>query len=335
VGVHLFSGNTDLCTVFPAIKANQLNYPSIAAGALPGTQTITRTVTSVDNQPDNYKVAVTNPTGYKVTVSPDHIVIKPGKSASYTVTMTRTTAPLNAYEFGQLVWTDQRGHSVRSPISIQGVPLSAPSAVSGTGGTGSTGVPLTAGYNGTLNTTVTGLAKSTVTPATLDDAVPFDANNPAASSSTEEVDVTIPSGTALARFATYAEDYPAGTDVDVYVYQNVSGVLHLVGQSAGGTATETVTFRNPPAGANLVMFENAFDTGTAPTITAMPNVYLVPSSDASNLTVTPASQSVTLGNSANVTLNWSGLATGRWLGILNYNDGTNAIGSTIVSIDNH
>ena len=43
-------------------------------------------------------------------------------------------------------------------------------------------------------------------------------------------------------------------------------------------------------------------------------------------------QAVTLGHSADVTLNWSGLASGRWLGVLNYSDGTNAIGSTFVSI---
>ncbi len=66
----------------------------------------------------------------------------------------------------------------------------------------------------------------------------------------------------------------------------------------------------------------------------MPNVFLVPNTDAGNLTATPTSQSVTLGNPASVTLNWSGLASGRWLGIVNYNDGTNAIGSTLVSVDN-
>jgi hypothetical protein len=38
---------------------------------------------------------------------------------------------------------------------------------------------------------------------------------------------------------------------------------------------------------------------------------------------------------ATVTLGWSGLATGRYLGIENYGDGTSAIGSTLVSIDNH
>jgi hypothetical protein len=33
-----------------------------------------------------------------------------------------------------------------------------------------------------------------------------------------------------------------------------------------------------------------------------------------------------------VTLNWSGLASGRYLGNVNYDDGTNPIGSKLVSI---
>ena len=57
--------------------------------------------------------------------------------------------------------------------------------------------------------------------------------------------MTIPAGTPLARFATYADDYPAGTDVDIYVYKNNGGALQLVGRAPAGRATETVTFRNP------------------------------------------------------------------------------------------
>ena len=315
------------------IQADQLNYPSIAAGALPGTTTITRTVTNVDNLPGNYKVSVTNPTGYNVSVSPSHFVILPGRHVTYKVTITRTSAPLDAYEFGQLVWNDQRGHSVRSPISIQGVALAAPSEVSGSGASGSQDVSVAAGYNGTLTTSVQGMAKSTVTPETLDDTVAFNPNAPAASSSTERVDTVIPAGTAIARFSTYAEDYPAGTDVDVFVYRVVNGALQFVGQSASGSATETVTLSNPVAGATYAMFENAFAVPGA-TIDAMPNVFLVPDSASGNLTATPASQSVTLGNSATVTLNWSGLAAGRYLGVVNFGDGTNGIGSTLVSVNN-
>ena len=333
VGVHLFSGGQDVCDIVGSIQANQLNYPSIAAGALPGVQTITRTVTNVDSLPGNYKVQVTAPAGYSVAVSPSHFAINPGQSVSYTVSITRTTAPLDTYEFGQLVWQDQRGHSVRSPISIQGVALAAPSTASGTGASGSQQLSLTAGYDGTLNTSVQGLAQSTVTPATLDDAVAFNPNAPAISSSTERVDTTIPAGTVLARFATYAEDYPAGTDVDVYLYRvNTGGTLTLVAQSAGGSATESVTLSNPVAGRTYAMFINAFDVPGGGTISAKPNVFLVPNTDAGNLTATPASQSVTLGNPATVTLNWSGLASGRYLGLVNYDDGTGPIGSTLVSI---
>jgi hypothetical protein len=345
-GVNIgFSDGTTSCGRFGAIPPNQLNYPSIAAGALPGTQTIMRTVTDVDSPPspgnsaDHYTVQVTNPAGYNVTVSPTQFDIKPGQSVSYTVTITRTTAPLGVYRFGQLVWTDGtgkgHGHSVRSPISIQGVALSAPSAVSGTGATGSTTVPLTAGYDGTLNTTVQGLAKSTVTsiPLVQNSAHGFDTNNPATSDATGRVDTVIPAGTTVARFSTFAEDYPPGTDVDIFVYRQTSTGLLLRGSSSGSTASETVTINGPLVGATYVMFINVFDAGgNGNPLTVKPNVFLVPSTDSGNLTVTPASQSVTLGHSADVTLNWSGLASGRWLGILNYNDGTNAIGSTTVSI---
>ena len=342
VGVHLFSGNTDVCTVFPAIEANQLNYPSIAAGSLPGTQTITRTVTDVDtshgNSPDHYSVQVTSPAGYNVTVSPSQFTIRAGQSMTYTVSITRTNAPLNAYRFGQLVWTDG-DHSVRSPISIQGVALRAPSSVSGTGASGSQDVSLAAGYNGTLNATVQGLAKSSVTsiPLVENDAHPFNVNAPATSDATGRIDTPVPAGTPLARFATFGEDYPSNTDVDIFVYRVTASGLSFVGQSAGGTATETVTVKPPAAGATYALFVNVFAApgGNGSALTVLPNVFVVPNSNSGNLTVTPASQSVTLGNPASITLSWSGLASGRYLGRVNYDDGTSAIGSTLVSIDNH
>jgi hypothetical protein len=67
-------------------------------------------------------------------------------------------------------------------------------------------------------------------------------------------------------------------------------------------------------------------------VTAMPNTFVVPNAAPGNLTATPTSQSVTLGTPTTVNLNWSGLASGRWLGNVNYSDGTNTIGSTLVSI---
>jgi subtilisin family serine protease len=333
VGVHLSTSSGDVCDQVGSIQANQLNYASIAAGGLPGAETITRTVTNVDNSSDNYSVKVTNPPGYKVKVSPDHFVIKPDKTETYTVTITRTTAPLGTYEFGQIVWKDQRGHAVRSPISVKGVALSTPSAVSGTGASGSQALSLAPGYTGTLATSIAGLAQSSETemPLVVDPGAPFNANAPATSDATGRINVTVPAGTPLARFATFGEDYPDGTDIDIYVYKDSGGTLSLVGSSSGSTATETVTLNNPNG--NYALFVNAFASPTG-SVTAKPNVFVVPAASAGNLTATPASQAVTSGHAATVTLSWSGLASGRYLGIVTYSDGTNTIGRTLVSITN-
>jgi hypothetical protein len=334
VNIGLSDGSTS-CGRFGAIPANQLNYPSIAAGALPGTQTITRTVTDVSSLPgqgaDHYTAHVTNPDGYNVAVSPSQFTISPGQSVSYTVTLTRTTAPLNAYRFGQLIWTDGSGHSVRSPISVQGVALSAPPTASGSGASGTTPVTVTPGYNGTLTTSVQGLAQAVVTPsAPLVQDSAFNPNAPAASASVQRVDTVVPAGTAWARFATYDADYPAGTDIDVYVYR-ISGSSFVSRRVSGGSsAEESVTIKNPTAG-TYAMFIVAFNV-VGSTVTAKPNTFVVPDAAAGNLTATPTSQSVTLGTPTTVNLNWSGLASGRWLGNVNYSDGTSTIGSTLVSI---
>ena len=120
-------------------------------------------------------------------------------------------------------------------------------------------MPLTAGYNGTLNTSVKGLAQSTVThPRCTTTAHPFDANNPATSSRRTSVDVTVPAGTALARFATFAEDYPAGMDVDIFVYQNVGGTLHLSRPERRRERVGVGDVPQPASGRPTWLFVNVF-----------------------------------------------------------------------------
>jgi hypothetical protein len=54
---------------------------------------------------------------------------------------------------------------------------------------------------------------------------------------------------------------------------------------------------------------------------------------AGNLTASPGSATVTAGQQLPVTASWSGLAAGqRWLGLLGFTDGTNPVGSTILSV---
>jgi hypothetical protein len=333
IGIHLGDADgNDICDTTGAISGTDLNYPSISIGSLVGKQKVTRSVTNISKLIGIYFPKVVAPSGYTVSVSPSVLVVLPGKTAKYSVTITRTTGAFNSYAFGSVTWSDLLGHKVRSPIAVQSVPLAAPASASGTGTSGSTTVALRPGYTGTLSTAAYGLtADSGTNLALVQDVAGFDPANPKAGPGTGEVDVTVPAGTKLARFSTFASDYPDLTDVDLFVYSKAaSGALTLVGQSAGGTADESVDLT---AAGNYAVFVDLFANPAGGTLTVKEHQWLVPASNAGNLTATPASQSVTTGGSASVTVGWSGLTAGtRYLGVREYSDGTSVVGDTALSV---
>ncbi|MGW4793215.1 S8 family serine peptidase [Nonomuraea sp. NPDC004297] len=104
-----------------SFDASDLNVPSIAVGRLPGTQKVTRSVTNVGRATATYDAAVTGLDGVTAEVSPKRLTLRPGQTKSFTVTFTRSTAPMNAYVGGQLVWKN-REHSVRVPVIVRPVP---------------------------------------------------------------------------------------------------------------------------------------------------------------------------------------------------------------------
>ena len=325
------------CAGFPARDASDLNYPSIAVGDLAGTQTVTRTVTNITQRSSTYGVTVQAPPGFTATVSPATLVVPPHHSRSYTVTLTRTTAPLGQWSFGSLTWTDKdktkRGHSVRSPIAVRPVPFAAPPEVTLTGASGGATISPKVGYTGTLNTAVAGLVPATLNTFNLDTTGPnFNQNAPAAGPQVGLATVVIPASTSVARFATFDADYPANTDVDIFVYRLTGTGRAFVGSSAGGSAEEVFTINNP-APATYEVYVDLFAIASGTTMTVKVNHWLLPPGAAGNLTATPASQAVTTATAANITLNWSGLTAGvRYLGTLTYSDGTSNIGRTVVGV---
>ena len=336
IGVHLqMPDGSDVCNSVPVLAPNQLNYPSIAFGSLAGTGTVTRTVTNVRHRWAIYFADVKAPAGYKVKVDPPVILVRPGGTATFKVTVTRTTAAFGSYSFGSLSWRTWDGASVTSPIAVQSVALAAPSEVTGTGATGSAPIALRSGYTGTLNASPVGLVTDTVNPLSLtpDPSKPFDPANPATSGRTGRVDITVPAGTSLARFATFASDYAPGTDVDVFVYaEDGSGnILGEVGQSAGGTADEAVTVTDP---GTYAVFVDLFANPNPGALTVKLHDWIVPPTSAGNLTLAPASQAVTLGKPATVTASWTGLSPGsHYLGLVEFSDGTGALGATVIGVN--
>jgi hypothetical protein len=330
IGQLQLVGGADFCNQIGSIDPSDLNYPSISIGDLPGAQTITRTVTNVSKHPGLYLPVVTAPAGFKVKVSKPLLIVLPGKTATFKVTITRTTAAIGEWAFGSLTLKEfgTGHHVVTSPIAVRPLAISAPASVSGTGASGTSAASVKPGYTGTLSTTVGGLAASGVTDLTFTGFdTGFNQNAPAEGPGVKKVTVTVPAGTALARFATFDGDVPAGTDVDLFAYQ--SGTANQVGSSAGGTAEESITLS--VAGTYdiyVVMFAAA---GPIPVVRH--HAFVVPGTPAGNFTAAPASQSVTTGTPATVTFGWTGLAAGvRYLGVVGYSDGTTTLGQTIVSI---
>lgn len=305
------------CQRYGGMDPSDLNYPSIAIAGLAGSQTISRTVTNTSvDQASQYKPTLVLPAGFTGSVNVDKLTVPPLQSRTFKVTITRTTAPLGAWAFGSLTWTDKRGHSVRSSIALNPVAAAAPSEIAVAGASGTSAVTVTPGYTGTLTAAVAGLVPSQVATVTT----PKPTNTTAS--------VVVPAGTKVLRFATYDADYPAGTDLDISVTRG--GVL--VGSSGGGSSEESVTLTGADLGGTYVVTLDYF-AGASDTIDIKLNSFAVGSSATGNLTATPATQSVTTGVPALVTLNWTGLTPGvRHLGTVTWSDGSATVGRTLVSV---
>ena len=321
------------CSSVGSIDPSDLNQPNIAIGALAGRQTVTRTVTNVSVLPGLYVPKIVAPAGVSVSVSPKLLLVKPGGKATYRVTFTRTSAAFDEYAFGSLTWTNGL-FKVRSQLAVKPVAAAAPEQVTGTGVSGSTAISVTPGFTGTLTTAVDGLvAADARTPSLTASGPGFDPDTPAVGARTSKETFTVPAGTTLAQFSTFAADFAAGTDVDLFLYE--AGSTDLVDQSAGGSAEETIRLTDPAAGSYdlyVVLFGVA--AGQSGALTVPTFGWTLDGTAKGNLTVTPASQSVTAGTAASVTAAWSGLTAGsRYLGRISYGDGTNTAGGTLVRVD--
>ncbi|GHJ45838.1 hypothetical protein Cs7R123_31800 [Catellatospora sp. TT07R-123] len=317
------------CASAAKIDPSDLNYPSIAVGDITGEQVVKRTVTNTTLSNATYKATAVAPAGFTVTVSPSTLSLKPLQSKTFTVKITRTTAPQNDWAFGSLTWTEKsKGktlHSVRSPIAVRPVPVAVAGDVAATGS--GTTVKVKGGFAGTLTSTVSGLVPASVTGEALDPNGPaFDSNLPAASNRTTKITFTVPDG-GVGRVQTFDADYAMGTDIDVFAY--VAGTGSLVGSSSGGTAAEVVTL----APGSYDVYYTLFDSPGKAVTTVKGHSWAVAPVAAGNFTATPASQPITVNGTVTVTLAWSGLAAGtRYLGVVTYGDGTAAVGRTIVTV---
>ncbi len=304
-----------------AVDASDLNVASIAIGDLVVSQVVTRTVTNVAKAPATYKASVSGMTGFDVTVSPSSFTINPGKSQTYTVTFTRTTAAPGAYVGGQLTWSDGV-HSVRSPLVVRPLALVAPASVSGTGGQISYAIKF--GYTGTFEASARGLVPAAITAGTVADD-PSDGSCSLTAPNAQLIPVTIPAGTTYARFSLFDADVKPGSDIDLCVYKGTT----QVGSSGSGTSAEEVNLSNPTAGAYTVVVQGWGVDVSSP---FKLHTWLLGSTAAGNMTVA-APTAATAGGTATVSLSFSDLTPGvKYLGSVAYS-GTTGLPVTIVRVN--
>jgi subtilisin family serine protease len=292
----------------PVLDPVNMNVASISMGSVAGVKTVTRRVTNVGNTNATYTPSVSGMAGFNVSVSPATLNIAPGQTKSFTVTFTRTTAPLLAYAGGQLTLSDGT-HNVRVPMVARPVALGAPAQVSGS-------YTVNFGYDGPFTAAPRGLVAATKSPGTV------------ATNGAVDFNIAVPAGTTYARFSLFDADVNlAGTDLDLEVYLNGT----LVGSSGGPTAAEEVSFSNPPAGTYTVRVIGF----AVPATNVNFNLYswALGSTSAGNMTVS-APATATTGGTGTVTISTSGLAAGtKYLGSVVYGGTTNLPSPTIVRID--
>jgi phage tail protein X len=312
-----FFGGQGLDFGVGSMDPSDLNYPSIAVGQLAGVRTITRTFTAVT--PGRYKVAVSVP-GFDVTTSAKSLSFaRVGDTKSLDITFTRSTAPLAAWSTGFVTLTGPE--TVRMPVALRPVSVSAPAEVSGSGAAGSVGVTVGAGFTGSLQVSHAGFAEGKVTAGSV------------APGETLEYVVDVPARTSLARFDLDAAN--DGADLDLYVYRmDAAGtkLVALAGQSATGSADERVDLRNPTAGTYYVVAEGFANAAGESTTAFTETDYLVtPDTNLGSMTVTPNPVPVTQGADSTFSVGWSGLdAMKPYLGWVGY-DG--ALAPTVVSVN--
>jgi hypothetical protein len=183
------------------------------------------------------------------------------------------------------------------------------------------------GYNGPLTATVGGLVPATQTPFTVaqDPDQTFNRLDPTGTFSTS---VTVQPGEVFRSTITEDAITPTGTDLDMFVFNGAT----QVGSSADGDSNEEVTLRNATAAPiTYTVYIHGFSTN-GPQAAGTLFTWRVGTTSAGNTTLSGVVSPASVGTQTH-TATFTGLAPNtRYLGRVDYSDGTNALGRTLLSV---
>ncbi len=324
----------ELAAAGRSFEATAFNQASIAVERLTGRRTITRTVTGT-GQAATWQVEIEPPPGAVVTVNPATLSVAPGETASYTVDLEFLGAGLDLWYFGAITWR-AGDTTVRTPLAIRPVSLSAPEEVRDAGGSGTLSFDVDFGYTGSYQAGVHGLNEALVIDGFVDNDPTKNFTFRLDNGVTGHV-IDVPANQAYLRFALFDEETDGEDDLDMYVYYCPNDICTKIGESGSETSAEEYSLVAPPAGRYAVLI-HGFETDE---VAGGPgaNYRLFAWSfglvdDAGNMRVT-APSSVSAGSTETIQVNWSGLTVDRrYLGAVSHVTPTGLIALTIVNIRN-
>jgi hypothetical protein len=300
-----------------------LNYPSIGVSALAGVETVTRTVKNVSGRKATFTASSVAPKGYTVKVSPSTLTLAADAEASFTVTITNKTAPVDQWFFGSLTWRSSQGATVRSSIAVQGSAVATAPSVSGTGTSGSVSIPVKYGYTGEYTPVATGLVPSTPLSGSVTQDPDQTIGTPDDGTGVAQLPIAI-SGISYARLSIAL---PTDDDLDLYL---VGPSGDIVAQSTAGGTDELIELSHPQDG-TYTLLVHGWQVVSASPLNFSIEQWLVPSG-AGSLTATDPGDATT-GGTATVTASWSGLpAGGDYFGAVDHEDGTGSVAQTVVEV---
>jgi subtilisin family serine protease len=330
-GPEVFANPTATCAFLESngvpTEAENLNYPSIGISDVAGSTTVERTVTSVANSWRTYRVSVDAPEGFTVTVSPSSFRLKRGMSATYEVTVTNVSAPVDEWRFGSLTWrSTSGGYAVNSPIAVKGALFQAPTEISGSGVEGSASFDVKFGYTGSYTAGPHGLEPATVISDNVlqDPDQIFDPGDGFSDAHTFNL-----SGAAFFRVAIPPEATEADADLDVYVYDPTNT---LVASSTLGGTDELVDILLPMDGTWTVYVHGWAAPGGDSDYDM--SSWVISATPGGSLSLDSAPTSATMGGTGTIAVSWSGLAAGdQYLGAVSHTGPGGLMGLTLVEVE--
>jgi subtilisin family serine protease len=314
-----------------------LNQPAITTGRLVSAQTVRRRVTNVSEEAGAYTVSVTAPPGIAIDVAPTTLSLGPGESASYDVTVSFQSGPLDLWRFGSLTWSNE-STDVYSPIAVKPASVLAPAEVASFGGTGSATFPVVFGYSGGYSAGVHGLNL----PLILDGYVDRDPTKTFSfrtdSGVTSHV-ISVPADQLYARFSLFDALTDGDDDLDMYVYYcGADGATcNKIGESGELTSEEQFNVLRPAAGLYAVLV-HGFETDQVaggPGANYQLLAWAIGNNDDKGNMSASGPSFVNPGTTADITVNWSDLLSNAlYLGGISHNTPQGLSGLTIVTIGN-